>query len=112
MIVCEGIKAFRGSMVYDPPNPRGYKELKGSFIHKQFDSEGYWYDGWSSYDDRFCRDIQEEPDLAWLMDELEKRIGAIKGIVASEENKGELEEAIKSTEEWIDGVKEKIGVKR
>ena len=108
MIKCEGIKAFRGSMVYDPPNPRGYKELKGEFIHKQFGDEGYWYDGWSSYDDRFCRDIQEEPDLKELVRELETRNNAIKSLIVNCENKDEIVDALRSLAEWIDGVKEMV----
>lgn len=108
MINCEGIKAFRGSMVYDPPNPRGYKELKGEFIHKQFGDEGYWYDGWSSYDDRFCRDIQEEPDVKELISEIEKRLEILWDLVVAEDNASAVEGILEDAEAWLVGVKEMV----
>jgi hypothetical protein len=108
MIKCEGIMAFHGSMVYDPPNKKFHREIKGDFIHKQFDGEGYWYDGWSSYDDRFCT-IQEEPSASDLIGELEARVNALKGIVASDGNKEEIQRIIDNVEVWMDGVKARIG---
>ena len=74
MIKADGIWAFHGTMIYSPLNPKFRKEVKGDFVHRFFDRDGnvcngfspdsdvqgYWYDGWSSYDDRFC-EIHEEP---------------------------------------------------
>lgn len=105
MIQADGIKAFHGSMLYDPPNPRGRKELKGDFIHRQFDGEGYWYDGWSSYDDRFCKDIKEELVSIDIIEELEHRLASLKELVATGENLEEIRNIISNTETWIAGVK-------
>ena len=105
MIKADGIMAFHGSMLYDPPNPRGRKELKGDFVHRQFDGEGYWYDGWSSYDDRFCKDIREEMVSTDIFDELEHRLAALKDLVATGENLEEIRNIISNTETWIAGMK-------
>ena len=105
MIKADGIWAFHGSMLYDPPNPRGRKELKGDFVHRQFDGEGYWYDGWSSYDDRFCKDIREEMVSTDIFDELEHRLAALKDLVATGENLEEIRNIISNTETWIAGMK-------
>ena len=104
MIQADGIKAFHGSMIYAPSNPKFRKEIKGDFVHRQFDGEGYWYDGWSSYDDRFCV-IQEEPSAADLIAELEHRIAGLKGLVVTGENLPEVQRIIENVEEWITGVK-------
>ena len=120
MIKADGIWAFHGSMTYAPPNPKFRKELKGDFVHRFFDSDGnvcngfdsgsdvhgYWYDGWSSYDDRFCIDIQEEPSAADLVAELEKRIAALKGLTVTVENLPEVQAIIKNVEEWLSATKE------
>ena len=105
MIKADGIWAFHGSMLYDPPNPRGRKELKGDFVHRQFDGEGYWYDGWSSYDERFCKDIREEMVSTDNFDELEHRLAALKDLVATGENLEEIRNIISNTETWIAGMK-------
>ena len=105
MIKADGIWAFHGMMLYDPPNPRGRKELKGDFVHRQFDGEGYWYDGWSSYDDRFCKDIREEMVSTDIFDELEHRLAALKDLVATGENLEEIRNIISNTETWIAGMK-------
>ncbi|MBO6268696.1 MAG: hypothetical protein J6N19_06075 [Clostridium sp.] len=105
MIKADGIWAFHGTMLYDPPNPRGRKELKGDFVHRQFDGEGYWYDGWSSYDDRFCKDIREEMVSTDIFDELEHRLAALKDLVATGENLEEIRNIISNTETWIAGMK-------
>lgn len=105
MIKADGIWAFHGSMLYDPPNPRGRKELKGDFVHRQFDGEGYWYDGWSSYDERFCKDIREEMVSTDIFDELEHRLAALKDLVATGENLEEIRNIISNTETWIAGMK-------
>ena len=66
MVKADGIWAFHGTMIYSPLNPKFQKEVKGDFVHRFFDRDGnvcngfspdsdvqgYWYDGWSSYDDR------------------------------------------------------------
>ena len=93
MIKCEGIMAFHGTMVYDPPNAKFRKELSGDFVHKQFDGEGYWYNGGWSYDDRFCKDIQEGVTLGELIDELDKKIAAVKTEVAEALNQGNADKA-------------------
>lgn len=101
MIKADGIWAFHGSMLYDPPNPRGRKELKGDFIHRQFGDEGYWYDGWSSYDDRFCKDIKEELVSTDVVEEIKHRLGALKSLVATGENLEEIRNIISNTEIWL-----------
>lgn len=105
MIQADGIKAFHGSMLYDPPNPRGRKELRGDFIHRQFGDEGYWYDGWSSYDDRFCKDIREEMVSTDIFEELEHRLSVLKDLVATGENLPEILAIIENTSEWVKGVR-------
>ena len=105
MIKADGIWAFHGTMIYSPPNPRGRKELKGDFVHRQFDGEGYWYDGWSSYDDRFCTDIREEMVSTDIFDELEHRLAALKDLAATGENLEEIRNIISNTETWIAGMK-------
>lgn len=105
MIHADGIKAFHGSMLYDPPNPRGRKELKGGFIHRQFGNEGYWYDGWSSYDDRFCKDIREDMVSTDIFEELEHRLSTLKDLVATGENLPEILAIIENTSEWVKGVR-------
>lgn len=105
MIKADGIMAFHGSMLYDPPNPRGRKELKGDFIHRDFDGEGYWYDGWSSYDDRFCKDIREEMVSTDIFEELEHRLSVLKGLAATGENLPEILAIIENTSEWVNGVR-------
>lgn len=104
MIKADGIWAFHGTMIYSPPNPKFRKEIKGDFVHRQFDGEGYWYDGWSSYDDRFC-EVHEELSAADLVEELEKRIAGLKGLVVTGENLPEIQAIIDNTETWIEGVK-------
>lgn len=105
MIKADGIWAFHGSMVYSPPNPRFRKELKGDFVHRVVDGEGYWYDSWSSYPDEYCIDIKEEPSAADLVAELEKRIAALKGLTVTVENLPEVQAIIENVSEWVDGVK-------
>lgn len=105
MIKADGIWAFHGTMIYSPPNPKFRKEIKGDFIHRQFDGEGYWYDGWSSYDDRFCTDIREEMVSTDIFDELEHRLAALKDLVATGENLEEIRNIISNTETWIAGMK-------
>ena len=105
MIQADGIKAFHGTMLYDPPNPKGRRELKGDFIHRQFGDEGYWYDGWSSYDDEFCKDIREEVVSLDVLEELEHRISVLKELSVSEENLPEIRKIIENVSEWVGGVK-------
>lgn len=105
MIQADGIKAFHGSMVYNPPNPRFRKELKGDFVHRVVDGEGYWYDSWSSYPDEYCIDIKEEPSASELIAELEQRIAGLKGLVVTGENLLEIQAIIENVEAWIIGVK-------
>lgn len=105
MIKADGIMAFHGTMIYSPPNPKFRKEIKGDFVHRQFDGEGYWYDGWSSYDDRFCKDIREEMVSTDIFDELEHRLAALKDLVATGENLEEIRSIISNTETWIAGMK-------
>lgn len=119
MIKADGIWAFHGTMIYSPPNTKFRKEVKGDFVHRFFDRDGnvcngfspdsdvqgYWYDGWSSYDDRFCKDIREEMVSTDIFDELEHRLAALKDLVATGENLEEIRNIISNTETWIAGMK-------
>lgn len=121
MVKADGIWAFHGTMIYSPLNPKFQKEVKGDFVHRFFDRDGnvcngfspdsdvqgYWYDGWSSYDDRFC-EIHEEPSAADLVAELERRISGLKGLVVTGENLPEIQAMIENVEEWLDGVKARV----
>ena len=109
MIKSEGIKAFRGRATIRPKVDTFQPfEVSGDWVYKP--DTGCWYCHGSSYMSSIVTDIREETDD--LIEEIGRRINAIKCLVVGEENKGEIEEAIKSTEEWIDGVKKRMVVSK
>ena len=105
MINADGIKAFRGTMLFDPPDKRYRKALRGDFVHRTFeDGTGYWYNGWQSYYDGNCVDIKEEPCACDLLTEFKTRLGALNEIVCTSQNMNDVIEAIRSLENWVSDV--------
>ena len=104
MIKADGIMAFRGVLVYNPPNPKFADEIVGDFVHRQFDEGGYWYDGWRSYDDRFC-EVREATSASELIGALEARLNALLEMTVTAENVEEVREMIRNTVDWLNDVK-------
>lgn len=110
MIKADGIMAFRGKLVYTPPiNPqRNGKVMYGDFVHRQFEDGGYWYGKGSSFSDKYC-EVVEDVGASELLDELQVRIDILKNVVVDSGNKDVVEKIIGNVEEWICGVRSKIG---
>ena len=111
MIKADGIKAFRGKMIYNPPNLKYRKELRGDFVHRKFDEGGYWYDAWSSYDDRYCEVVLDEADVAnRLVDELQDIVDKLKDVRLTAENYDEVYGIVTGAEVLLSKAREDLGV--
>ena len=110
MIQADGIMAFRGKLIYQPPNPAvGKKEYVGDFVHRQFDpDEGYWYGCGHSFDDRYC-EVVEASDLVEEFAELSRYISSLKDIVVSVENVEQALNIFENIDMWMACIKSEIG---
>ena len=102
MITGEGIMAYRGTMTFNPPNPRYRKELDGDFIHKVIDGDGYWYNNGTSYPDEFCENIHEELSIAELVHEIKQKLDALRGVVSTAENLEEVSRILLKLEDELE----------
>ena len=102
MISVDGIKAFHGKMKYEPRNTAYRKVLEGDFVHRQFDEGGYWYNGGSSYPDKYCEIIEDDSvSLGEIADEIRRISDALRELKVTEENRKEVFEIASIVEEVI-----------
>lgn len=107
MIKCEGYKAFHGSAVIKPTNPKFPPfEMRGDWLYKpEYDC---WYCNGSSYPAEIVTEITEALNGADLVGELEARLDALKDLVVCGANEQEIRGIVSSVEKWLAGVKARV----
>ena len=107
MVKCEGYKAFHGSAVIKPVNPKFPPfEEKGDWLYKP--EFGCWYCNGHSYPSEIVTEIKEAMNGADLIEEIENRIEALKDLVVSEANVQELRGIVSNLEKWVNSVKARV----